>query len=241
MILGVIVCLAMLRLGVWQLDRAEQKQVLLNQVKERTQSPAVDLCQLIQQSDGELFSFNRFRKVVAEGRYYPENSIYIDNQVVNSKVGYSLLTPFKLESCDAWVMVDRGWLAAGLSRETLPKFETTATKHRLHGRMNFPTEKPPLWSDDYPVADGQVWQYLPIDDYAQQMKLKVLPLVLELAPDYEHETEQTLVRQWAKIDDQWVAKHQGYAFQWFAMAVAFLVACFVLIIRIFRKPSNPKN
>lgn len=231
----------MLRLGVWQLDRAEQKQILLDQVKERTQLPAVDLCQLIQEVYGESLTVNRFRKVFAEGRYQPESSIYIDNQVVNSKVGYSLQTPFILEKCNTWVMVDRGWLAVGLSRETLPEFETTRTKHLIQGRLNLPAAKPPLWSDEYPVAVGQVWQYLPIDDYAQQMGLKVLPLVLELAPDYENELEQTLVRQWAQIDDQWVAKHQGYAFQWFAMAVAFLIACIVLIVRIFRKPSNPKS
>jgi len=233
MIIGVIVCLSMLRLGVWQLDRADEKQILLDQVKERTQLPAVDFCQFTQQNDGELFALNRFRKVIAEGRYQPESSIYIDNQVVNSKAGYSLLTPFKLEDCNALVMVNRGWLAVGLSRETLPKFETIRTKHVLHGRLNYPTAKPPLWNDEYPVADGQVWQYLPIDDYAQQMGLKVLPLVLELAPDYANEIEPSLVRQWAQIDDQWVAKHHGYAFQWFAMAGAFLIACFVLLIRTF--------
>jgi surfeit locus 1 family protein len=175
-----------------------------------------------------------FKQVFTNGQYAAQKSVFIDNKVVASRVGYKLLTPLKIEGTAWWILVDRGWLSVGESRATLPQFATDSELVRLSGRLNMPPAQPPLWNDRYPVAQGSVWQYLPISDYAQQMKLNLLPLVLELAPTQSSEIDQDLLRQWSAIDDQWVAKHQGYAFQWFAMAVAFFIACSVLVYRSFK-------
>ena len=246
LILAVGIVLAMLRLGVWQLDRAEQKAKLLNQVKGHAQLPPVDLFSL-------LDSFNadeRFRNVTATGRYLVDKSIYIDNQVVEGQVGYRVFTPFLLNDPESQkdssntVMVDRGWISVGESRAKLPTFKSASETQTLLGRLNTAPSKPPIWNDKYPVSDGSLWQYLPLQEYATQMHLTVLPLVLELAPespsgqiaselesDIENKSEKQFKRIWADINDEWVAKHKGYAVQWFAMAFAFTIACLVLLIR----------
>jgi surfeit locus 1 family protein len=238
-LLGLAGCFIMISLGNWQLSRADQKQAILHQVQQRLAIAPVSLASTLPelglpQLSTTGFPQLTFKQVFADGQYAAHKSVFIDNKVVASKVGYKLLTPFKIADSDWWILVDRGWLSVGESRAELPQFSTQSATVRLHGRLNKPAAQPPLWSDRYPVSQGAVWQYLPISDYAQQMKLNLLPLVLELAPTQSSEIDQNLIRQWSAIDDQWVAKHQGYAFQWFAMAFAFFIACSVLAYRSFK-------
>jgi len=232
MVLGLIICLAMGRLGVWQLDRAEQKQALLDQSTLSAAQVPVDLLSLADQlaSSSEVV---RFRQVTLSGRYLAEQSILIDNQVIDSLVGYWLITPFALQNSNQVVMVNRGWLPVGQSRDILPTFITDESKQTLFGRLNTPPAKPPLWNEQYAIAQGVVWQYLSIDKFAQQTQLEVLPLVVELAPDDEavKSAETKLIRRWPEINDKWVGKHKAYALQWFSMALAFFIACLILLIR----------
>ncbi len=234
LMLAVGMVLAMLRLGIWQLDRAEQKTEILNQLKAYATLPPVDLVSMLSEFSDEM----RFRNVIAQGRYLADKSIYIDNQVVAGQVGYRVFTPFLLANAKTQkqptttIMVDRGWVSVGESRSQLPTFKTSVETLTLSGRLNTAPSKPPIWNDKYSVSEGQLWQYLPLQEYALQMHLSVLPLVLELAPEpSSNELKQQFKRIWADISDEWVAKHQGYAFQWFAMAVAFSIACLVLLLR----------
>lgn len=237
-IAGLIICLAMIRLGYWQLGRAEEKQQTLEQVQQREQMASVDVRELVE-PDGDFKADDHlYRRVSATGVYHADKTIFIDNQVQDSQVGYRLVTPLKLSDSKNYILVDRGWISVGESRASLPQFATAAGEVVLSGRLQRPAAKPPLWDEDYAVNSGHLWQYLPIADYARQMQLNFLPLVLELAPEEGSEIEPSLRRQWAKIDDQWVAKHRGYAFQWFAMSAAFFVACLVLLLRSRRRQSS---
>ena len=235
LIMAVMMVLGMVRLGVWQLDRAAQKQSLLDQVTVRSQSTRVSLESLLPQLRENSYSDLRFQPVALSGVYLPDASILIENQVVNKNVGYKVITPFKPDGLDVWIMVERGWVAAGVSRSDLPSISTPEGQVTLSGRLNFPPAKPPLWREGFPVNEGIVWQYLPINDYARQFEVEVLPLMVELAPD--NPGSRDLVVRWQAINDEWVAKHKGYAFQWFAMALAFTVACVVLLLRS-RRPST---
>lgn len=230
LIIAVLMILGMIRLGIWQLSRADEKQLIVEQLKQKSELPALTQNQLF-----ELRNSNdlRFRKVSLEGRYDTKNTVFVDNQVVNGQVGYQVFTPLLIEGREESLMVARGFVAIGKSRAVLPEVKTSEKRLQVSGRLNKPPAKPPLWDEDYPVADGARWQFLPISELAEQLHLDLLPLVVELAPikDGEDSTNDNLIRKWSAIDDQWVAKHQGYAFQWFAMAVAFFIACLVLVIR----------
>ena len=125
----------------------------------------------------------------------------------------------------------------GEYRSILPKISTPEGSQSLQGRLNFPYQKPPLWNDKYDVSDGAVWQYLPIEELVQQTGLDLLPLVLELAP---HKSVDSALLEpiinWQSIDDEWVFKHQAYAFQWFSMALVFFIACLIVLLKSIRKP-----
>ena len=229
-VIALLMVLGMLRLGVWQLDRAEQKRELVAQLESLSQQAAVPISELF--SGDETVSL-RFRRVMLKGQYLQDTNFYVDNQVVNGRVGYQIFTPFQLEGSARLVMVARGWVSVGESRESLPDIVTNSGQVILAGRLNAPPAKPPLWSDKYSASDGNVWQYLPMAEVAGLLRAKVYPLVVELAASDSND-DQALVRKWPEIDDQQVAKHLGYAFQWFAMAFAFFIACLVLVFRGYR-------
>lgn len=230
MIVAVLMVLAMLRLGVWQLSRAEEKRTIVEQLKIKSKLPAVSINELLASSN---FLKLRFRGVDLTGRYQADKTVYVDNQVVNGQVGYQVFTPFVIDGSSKSIMIARGFIGIGVSRETLPNVSTPTEQITLTGRLNKPPAQPPLWSDEYPVADGARWQFLPITELMKQLHLDLLPLVVELAPIKTNANAGSagMIQQWSEIDDQWVAKHQGYAFQWFAMAAAFFVTCLVLLIR----------
>ena len=232
-IIAVVICLAMVRLGIWQLDRAEQKKEILTQSIDRSKQTAVPVQSLFNQFDSN-FNTLRFRQVTASGSYLSKQSIYIDNQVYEQKVGYALMTPFKLSGSGDVILVDRGWLSVGLSRGVLPNFDTPEGEVLIEGRLNLPYAKPPIWNDKYDVADGMVWQYLPITEFNTQTGLSAVPLVLELAPNNAEGSSSGAVVNWQSINDEWVFKHQAYAFQWFSMALVFAIACLILLVKSIR-------
>ena len=228
LICGVVIVLAMVSLGVWQLDRAAQKQGIVNQLSQRSAIDSVALESLLDESSEDL----RFRSVFLTGRYLAEQTILVDNQVVNGQVGYQVFSPFQVENIYQLVLVARGWVSVGASRELIPEISTSRQTIKLTGKLNKLPAKPPLWNDEYAVYKGSVWQYLPINEVSTVLNAKVFPLVLELAPESTDSSD--LVRKWPAINDQWVAKHKGYAFQWFAMAIGFFIACLVLLLRKFK-------
>ena len=232
LVAALVVCLIMLRLGVWQLDRAQQKQLILDQATAQTLLPPVSLDTLLAEKDPSDIASLTFRQVVVVGRYLADHSIFIDNQVVNSRVGYWLMTPFR-NNAGATLMVKRGWLPVGISRDVLPTINTPGGEQKLVGRLVNPVSSPPLWDPQYPVSKGRVWQYLPLPQFEQQTGLSILPLVLELAPDSN--AGDGLLRQWLNLDEKSVAKHNGYAFQWFAMAATFFVACLIVLMKSIKQ------
>ena len=239
-ICAVLMMLGMLRLGVWQLSRADEKIAIVEQLNYRSQLPALTVNEFLGAPDSSEF---RYRKVALQGRFDVQKTIFVDNQVVNGQVGYQVFTPLLIEGQSQSVMVARGFVGVGESRDVLPAISTESNMVNIVGRLNKPPAEPPLWNDDYPVSDGARWQFLPMSDLAKELHLDLFPLVVELAPikakaggQVANPRRDNLIQKWSEIDDQWVAKHKGYAFQWFAMAAAFFIACIVLLMRTtFRK------
>lgn len=225
LIVAVVMILAMIRLGVWQLGRADEKQAIVSQIQNRAEQPVSQGLPEIADS----LEDSRFIPVALSGEFLPQNTIYIDNQVHQGEPGYLLGTLFQIQGSSQTIMVMRGWVGVGQSRASLPTVSTPEGELTISGRLNLPPAKPPLWNDEHPTHVGALWQYLPLESYAKEVDLEVYPLVFELSEGAVGTEE--LRHHWLKIDDSWVAKHKAYALQWFAMAFAFTIACLILLIR----------
>lgn len=234
LILAVLITLAMLRLGVWQLDRAQEKNLLVEQRDALASDKQVDLDQLISELSVSALANQRYRSVFLEGRYISEGPLFIDGRVQNNRVGYDVYSVFETNAGHL-VLLNRGWVYAGSSREVLPYVPEPSLATKMYGRLNVLAPAPPMWNERYPAQTGSVWQYFPTEDLTAQYGQNLVPMVVELAPELE---ASGLSIQWTAADDSGVAMHKGYAFQWFSMALAFVIACLVLLIKSIKRPND---
>jgi surfeit locus 1 family protein len=102
----------LLSLGCWQLNRAEQKREFLAQQQAGQQAPIINLNQ---SAIGE-----RYQAAEMIGHYDAAHSFLIDNQIIDGKPGYFVVTPFILDKQDKAVLVNRGWVPLTANRQQLP-------------------------------------------------------------------------------------------------------------------------
>ena len=211
----------LIALGFWQLDRAQQKRDLQAMYDARMNDTPVSVGARVQAPE-EL----QFYRVSVKGYYDGAYSIYLDNRVHNGQVGYFVITPLKIAGSETRVLVNRGWVPMGESRESLPDITPPTGIQRVVGVATVPHKKvfqlaapPPLTGKWQPV-----WQHMNMKRFGQAVDYPVQPIVILLDPE---STAGGFTREWKRLDTG-IAVHQGYAFQWFSLAVA-LAAIFIFL------------
>lgn len=212
----------LLSLGFWQLDRARQKSELQALYDARMSDTPVSIGENIANPD-DL----RFYRVSVQGYYEPDYSILLDNRVHQGVVGYFVVTPMRIAGTQTRVLVNRGWVPLGSDRSELPTVTPPEGLQHVVGVATVPHAKvfqlappPPLSGKWQPV-----WQHMDMARYAEAVPFPIQPVVVLLDPGIE---AGGFVREWKRLDTG-IAVHQGYAFQWFSLAVA-LAAIFVYLM-----------
>lgn len=204
-------------LGFWQLDRAQQKRAIQAEYDTRSRDERVEIGSQLQQPD-DL----RFYRVIAHGTYEPQYQMLIDNRVQDGHVGYHVITPLRIGSSDTRVLVNRGWVPMGQTRDDLPEAAAPPGMLEITGVATVPSDnvftfaEPPAPKNKW----QRVWQHVDIKRFAAAVPFPVQPVVILLDPD---SPADGFVRRWARLDAG-IAVHKGYAFQWFTMAGALLLA-----------------
>ena len=212
-------------LGNWQLSRAEEKDDRQAKLNQLSQKPQIS----IPTSLIKLENY-QFRKVEVHGTYIPSHTIYLDNKINRGRAGYQIITPVKLDESSMHVLINRGWIAAGRTRSDLPEVLNPSGKVTVSGIAESPTIRTLELSTE--TVSGKVWENLHLDRYREETGLKLQPLVIL----QENEVKDGLLRAWTRPDSG-SSRNLGYAFQWFAMALAIIILYVVLNV----KRSHPKN
>lgn len=228
-LLTVILLLSFVSLGVWQLNRAQEKIQIRDQFLARAQLPKISVGAELLNADGMAF-----RAATASGHYLEDYQILLDNKVHNGQAGYHVLTPLLLSNTRTLLLVNRGWVSWGIDRLHLPKIDTPQGQVNINGRLVVPAQPAINLEKDLPVNEFRlVWQNLDIKQYALLTGHSVQSLVLRLAPEEIH--GGGLVREWPRYQDIWIQRHHGYALQWFGLAIVLVVI--FLFSSIKRKPQ----
>lgn len=210
-----------LYLGYWQLQRAEEKRLMQAEYDTRANGPAIQVEGRTQRPD-EL----QFYRVVAKGHYETEYQILVDNRVHQGRVGYHVITPLKLQDSEMRLLVNRGWISLGESRERLPVIETPGGLQQINGVATVPAEK--YFTLNQPEPGWQrVWQNMDLAHYAESVPFPVQPVVVLLDPGV---AAGGFARDWSRLDAG-ISVHQGYAFQWFMLAAALFSIYLFLSLR----------
>ncbi|MEO1888298.1 MAG: SURF1 family protein [Cycloclasticus sp.] len=225
-LLAILVLWLLLSLGNWQLDRAQEKQNLLDLQSSRMNLNPTPL------STVDLGQDNlRYLPVRVSGKLDGQQQILIDNQVKHGLTGYFVLTPLKLSDGNA-ILLNRGWVPLGDNRSVLPDIQTDVVDISVIGILDhFPSVGIKLEGADVLSANWPaVTQVIDIKNVAERLGYKVLPYQLLLN---SHEPNG--------YDRDWVPmrmgpeKHHGYAFQWFALSVTWVIIYLVLTIKLTRR------
>ena len=199
-----------------------QQRELANQ-----QQPALEVAALSAAVDRDD---SYFRAARVRGRFDVSRQYLLDNRTHNGRAGYHVFSPLRLD--DGIMLVNRGWIALGASRNELPAIEPLPRGEvTVDGRLSPPPGSGLLLGDSgHESASGWPRVVQTVDLAAMQRALgqPVAPLTLLLDADQPG----CHVCVWAPVQGIGPDKHRGYAVQWFALAVALVVLCGVVLRRV---------
>jgi surfeit locus 1 family protein len=213
------------RLGVWQLDRAAQKEALQARLEARGQQPPLGAAELARKA-GDVPG-QTYRRVRLGGHWIAARTVFLDNRQMDEKVGFFVVTPFQLDASPDVVLVQRGWAARNFNdRTALPPVVTPQAHADIEGSV---ATAPARLFEFSGAASGAIRQNIDPVSFAQETGLALLPLaILESAtPANAHDG---LERHWPPPATG-VQMNHGYAFQWFAIGavIAFLYVWFRIV------------
>ncbi len=218
-IITIIFVIIFIELGKWQLSRAEEKNEQYEQLEQYAKQPAVKLPNnLVKLKDFQ------YREVEVSGKYLPEYTIYLDNKVYKGRAGYHVITPLKISNTELHVVINRGWIAIGSDRSTLPLVVDVKGELKVTGIAASPEVKTLDLSGK--VVEGQVWDNFNLRRYQEVTGLAMQPLMIL----QKSEEKDGLIRDWSKPDSG-ASKNIGYAVQWFSLAITAIIIFIVLNVK----------
>jgi surfeit locus 1 family protein len=226
-------------LGAWQMRRAAYKEQIAEQISKQNQLPALINSAL---SAPDFIASTATphesepawlqRRAQLQGRWLHAHTVFLDNRPMqlqgSQRVGFYVATPLALEGNQQVIWVQRGWVQRDFQdRVRLPVLpennEIVTVPGRLIAHVSKAYEVKAAQAAVSPSAasrPSRIWQNLPSVDFGSQtlLPMALLQTAPEAGPDL-------LQRDWPAADTG-VAKHHGYAFQWFALS-ALLVILYV--------------
>jgi len=213
----------LIKLGFWQLDRAEEKRDLIELFKQQNELGPLHINDSI-----KLDSKLNYRSAQVEGNYNSEKQIFIDNKIYQGKTGVHVMTPFKLKNSEYSILVNRGWVPMAIDRSSLPKVETTAQFLTLSGKIKVSGKKPFMVGEQFQSNQGwpALMQWISFKDIESKSGLKLLPYIFLL----DEKEQSGYVRNWKPVVMQ-PEKSTSYAVQWFALALALVIIYIVVNLK----------
>ena len=211
--------LIMLGLGVWQLDRLGQRRAENDVIRARLEAPPVDLTQ------APAADLPEYQRVRLHGTYDFSQEIVLRNRAHLGSPGVRVLTPVRLSSTDAAVLVDRGWIpftqAAPADRAPYQQPEGEVA---VEGIVRPAQEREaaflpadPTLSPELPRLDA--WFRVDVGQIQDQVPYALLPYYVEADAGSD---PQALPIGGYEVDLT-DGPHLGYAVQWFAFALILVV------------------
>ena len=208
---GTALCI---RLGIWQLDRLEQRRAFNTQFESARTQPVLDLNQEQPVNIPEM----EWRPVNVTGEYDFENQVAVRNQYYGNEYGYHLLTPLSFDG--QAVLVDRGWIPAegNAAPSDWRKYDEEGTVD-VSGQIRLGQGKPAIGGVADPLSENgaklEVWNNADVTRIADQMPYPILPVYIQPEADAA-DTEPPIPFQ--PDIELTEGPHFGYALQWFTFA-----------------------
>jgi len=200
-----------IRMGIWQLDRLEQRRAFNSQVESMRAMEMLDLNQTVPAD----ISAMEWRAVTVTGEYDFENQVTLRNQFNKAEYGYHLITPLRFSG--GVVLVNRGFIPAdGNATPADWRKYDEAGQVTVTGQIRLGQQKPAFGG----VADAEsshldVWNNLDVNRIVAQSPHSMLNVFIQPNENPNDSTPPIAFQPDVELTE---GPHFGYALQWFSFA-----------------------
>jgi len=201
------------RLGVWQLDRLEQRRAFNSRVQAQISQPGLDLngAALVLGLSGM-----EYRPVMVRGEYDHSQEVALRNQSWGNQWGVHLLTPLRIVGSEQYILVDRGWVPSNDFQFGSWAEYAEPGLVEVRGVIRASQSKPDFGqrADPTPSPGGRLeaWFFANVEGIARQVPYPLLPVYIQQEPD---PAWQGLPYRSQPDLDLTEGPHLSYAIQWF--------------------------
>ena len=195
-------------LGLWQLDRANEKRVIEASIQ-KANTGTIELI-----SDENRLLEKEYYQVRLKGQYLSNKQFIYDNQIIDQVSGYYVLTPFKLKNQSGTIVINRGFIPWNGDREKLADISIYKTKSDIKVQISKPIKRIELKSSEISNNFPTLIQAVDLVKMSEIAGVNFSSMVGLL----DASMDDGFVRKWEPYTGS-IEKHIGYAVQWFLMAI----------------------
>jgi surfeit locus 1 family protein len=229
----VVVAAICVRLGVWQLDRLDQRRAFNTDVRAALASDPVALASVLAGGEDPAY-----RRVSASGRWDRTHELILFGRSLDGRPGNHVVTPFLLEDGRA-VLVDRGWVPTEVSEPPVTGDAAAADGPvRIEGIV-LPSADADADADADAASEPLPPQVRAIDVGALDAAIPAA-LVADVYLLLEQQSPPASRPVPAPLPELTEGPHLSYAIQWFAFAGIALIGYGLLARRGGRAVAQPE-
>jgi len=205
------------RLGIWQLDRLDQRRAANAAYLQQINQPPIRLSQdLLNANPDEMVD----RQAIATGAYDFSSQLILVQQNYQGRPGAHLVTPLLFDEGRTAVLVDRGWIPV------VEVEDSNFDRYELDGPQNISgviQKSQTLDRGRESIVQGyqQEWYRIDIGAIEQLLPYDLLPFYLLESPGSEFQDK--LPYKIAMEVDLSEGPHLGYAIQWFLFSTILAI------------------
>mgnify|MGYP000283024607 FL=1 len=234
LVVTVLVFSALVKLGFWQSARALEKEQRLAQIEKLSVQNPISLTQVLAlpKNENSLNDINDF-PVFVEGEFNRKQLFLLDNQVSKGRLGYRA---YQVAITKHYaVLVSLGWVQGSVNRQELPSVEALHGLHQFTGNIRLIDVGVLLQEQTFTDVSWPLRvQQIELEKFSSLINRNLLPFVVYLDKNEVLGFEKS----WQPIVMP-PEKHRAYAFQWFSLALAWLLL--MLWAKFGASSNNNKN
>lgn len=240
-LLALILVPVLISLGLWQLDRADEKRVIDQGVNEAIAKPVLSI------NDTDLTKLKNeiYRTASITGKFDIKQQYLLDNRTYKGKPGYHVISSFIFEHnlenvlSNYAVLINRGWITYQGTRDNISNIALDNEIKKITGSIKNIPESIVLKDKDETASSNLIFkaeetqlegisliQSIQLERLEKNLDYELLPIIIEL----DKTINDGFVREWQPYFGS-IDKHNAYAVQWFAMAIILLFLLLKLNIR----------
>jgi len=197
-------------LGMWQIERANEKKLIIANYDKLLVSAPIAL-----QKNQML---NNWQPIETTGTY-EDTIVYEDNAINNGKAGFKVYHLFRNDD-GTFIFIHRGFIERNLIKNNLPEVEIPAEKKLIYGTTLFKQNN--TFVKNIEESDSRIIQEfnasLLIDKYPMLKDKYLHPFLFNL--DIRDVNKYQPIE---KPVNMTASKHIGYAIQWFGLCAALII------------------